>query len=208
MNMDISMIVEQSKEKSKGNVFDYLIYVYDGIKKEQGQEAVLLQQFILKHVRGNHFDKEAPIVSVTEEQLIILLNKYQSLVDGYVNYLVLENLAEHVFYERLWAFIHKEEVFPDELASKIAFIVVCKHQKLPYFYISNNINMEEGEYGECMKATELQQKKMTFVLNYGYVKKSEQAAAMWSILNEISDEKQKIVAFSWLLNKMTKVGNK
>ena len=49
--MDLQQIIEAAEKQANGNVVDYLVTIYWGLRKEKEKEVLLFQEFVSQHHR-------------------------------------------------------------------------------------------------------------------------------------------------------------
>lgn len=200
--MDLQQIIEAAEKQANGNVVDYLVTIYWGLRKEKEKEVLLFQEFVSQHHRRFINNKDSESLILKDWNLGQLFPKYETLTDGFIDYLVSENLPVDEFYTRLWEFIHNKEIFHDELASITGFLMIAKHTLLPYYYLPAGLQMSNDEYREYIKNLEPQIERIHFIVKRTYSQKTEKASAFLSVLEEVNDKKERAVLLSRLLDLM------
>lgn len=191
-------VYEQAVKKSNNNIFDFLAEIYTYLKNEN--ESRRLRQFVEDYFDRFHADKKTEPSFLPKEMLGAQLKRYQTLIDGFIDYLVSEQLQEDVFYQQLWDFTQNKTFFHNDQESRIAFILIFRNPLIPYFYLPVGMQMGNEEFRDCLKKLERQQDKMYFILQRNYLQKTERASVLLSVLDELIDEKERTVLFARLLD--------
>lgn len=189
---------EQAVKKANKNIFDFLSDIYFFLKKEN--DCQLLRRFAEEYYDKFNDDKKTEPSILSREVLGVYLKKYRTLVDGYIDYLISEDLQEDLFYQHLWDFIHNTTFFHNENESMIAFILIFWNPLIPYFYFPVGVRMENEEFRECLKKLDQQQHKLYFILQRNYLQKTERASVLLSVLDEVADVKRRSVLLARLLD--------
>lgn len=198
--MEIKEIFETCNTEAEGNLFDFLIGIYQALKKESGRESILLQQFVEQYAGKAEVQKDAICQSMSRERLGELLRNNESLVDGYLEHLAYKEMSQDEFYRRVWSFLQNREFFEDDEVSSVAFIWVCRHRLVPYYYYPDRMRMENEVYRDCIRKQDQQRHELRFALEYRFIQKTETASVLWKILHEPESEEEQVVLLSSLLD--------
>lgn len=189
---------EQAVKMANKNIFDFLSEIYIFLKNKN--DTHFLHRFAEEYFDKFNADKKTEPSILSKEAIGVQFERYGTLVDGFIDYLVTEYYPEDIFYQHLWDFIHNRTFFHNEQESMIAFILIFMNPLIPYFYLPIGIQMENEEFRECLKKLEHQQDKLLFILRRNYSQKTERASVLLSVLDELTDEKEKAVLLARLLD--------
>lgn len=205
--MDLQDIWDTAEKYANGNIFDFLVIVYQELKKESGNRTTLFRKFAERGYQNfaNNKDSEPHILSKSD--LIDLLGKYQTLVNGYIDYLVSENPSTDLFYQKLWKFIHNPDMFYDEYSSTAGFLLAVKHPMLPYYELPDGIRMDNEIYREYNKRLKQPINKLRFIVSRKYAQKTEKASVVLSVLDEADSDEEKAVLLARLLDMIAEQKN-
>ncbi len=198
--MVLQDIWNKAKEHSNGNVFDFFVIAYRELKKESGNNSILFRQFVEKGYQNFKSNKDSEPDILSESEWGDLLGKYQTLVNGYIDYLVSENPPVDLFYQKLWEFIHNPDIFHDEYSSAAGFLLAVKHSLLPYYKLQDGIRMDNESYRKYNKMLEQLINKLRFIVSKDYAQKTEKASVVLSVLDEADSDEEKAVLLARLLD--------
>lgn len=198
--MTILTIFERCNNFAEGSLTDFFDELYNCLCEKGDEPGTILKQFVdeyfvyIKKEKGKTSKFEMNI----ERQNIARI--YMPLVDGYIDYLSKQGLDEIKFYNKLWKFIHQKDIFPNAEVSRVVFIWMWKNHLIPYFCLGNMEMMQTDEFKRILDKLKLPARKMEFILEYGYMQKTQRARALLRILDELETDDEKSVFLAVLLD--------
>lgn len=139
-------------------------------------------------------DESIQIESIREEnEYETVLSEIGGTVYTLIENLIKQDLSEEIFYKKLLKTIKDDTFFVSDLSKVCALIQLIKSPKMPYYYLSDGVKMENDEFIEITKLLITKLRKVRFVLNAGLSQKTEVSSKILQILEETTNSKEKIV---------------
>ena len=110
-----------------------------------------------------------------------------------IDNMVTEQVEEKDFYLKLWEQISDKFQYAKEIDKVCVLIVLITDPRTPYFKLGKAMKMDNEQYQKIGNTIEQQISKAFFALRCGYEQNTEVASQLYSILQEIEDEEQRIV---------------
>jgi hypothetical protein len=198
--MKLLELCKKAEEKADKNIVNYFIYVYQMIEKEPEDQGRYFRQFVELYRDMFEADREAQNTILAQKTLMEGMLRFEKMVLGYIDYLTQCRFTEDEFYQRLWEFIQRRELFPEEDDRSVAFLICMKNRVLPYYCMPEGIQMEDGEFRERWTRLKIQREKIDFVMNHQYLQKTERASRIISVFQELPDERDKAILMVGLLD--------
>ena len=124
------------------------------------------------------------------------------MLKSYVHSLVLKNLNEQDFYQKLYDVVFQSDIFPQD--EKAQAILLCflteKLREIPYFQAVNLLEMDSDEYKEAIQRLNPKIQKIINVLNRNFKSRTEEASQIYEILSSLKNRNDKIVLLSVYTN--------
>ena len=137
---------------------------------------------------------------IDKESAERLFSKYNHYVNSYLRLLVDSGISENEFYKRLWTFINEDSLLNTDEAKAIAISIVWGDYCIPYYEFDCSGKMEMDEFNAICKSIALELSKVRLVVFKNYDLRTEKAAALLSVLDELKDEKKKQVMLAVILS--------
>lgn len=146
-------------------------------------------------------DESMPVDEyIDKDTTDILLAKYSNYVNSYLRLLVDSRPSVNEFYTKLWEFINSDTFLQTEESKALAFSLIWNDFRLPYYAFDNSGKMDDEEFLEIRKRITIEISKARLVIFTNHDLKTEKAASLLSIINELNDEKDKQVLLAAILS--------
>lgn len=180
--------------KASGDFYSVVETYYINFLKSVDKEETAVENLIELFQCDFETDDSYQIESVREEnEYESVLNETSDIIHTLEDNLIKQNLSEEIFYKKLLKTIKDDTFFTYDLERVCALIHLLKSPKMPYYYLSDGIKMENDEFVAISKSLITELKKVRFVLNAGFSQKTEMSSKLLQILEQTSDEKKKAV---------------
>lgn len=193
--------IENILEKNGGHPADVCRELY-GIMKESQEPEKLLQQILEYPDLIGDPDNENP-ESMTQEEIDDFARLNYSYIIQFSRLLARKNLAQEEFYHRLYIELFNSEngLLPDtENAKALILETLANHVRcVPYYQLDEAEDMSEEVFEAAVERLEPQLKKARHILQRDFKTKTKMGIQYYNMLNDISDETDKIVFLSLLL---------
>lgn len=200
MNNIINLIHEKC-ENATGNIYDIYYALYKDYLLGHDNPAFILQK-LSEEVQHHEFKDDQNYNYICEEEIEKTGYLYFDLLKSYVHSLVLKNLNEQDFYQKLYSVVFQSDIFPQD--EKTQAILLCflteKLREIPYFQAVNLLKMDSNEYKEAIQRLNPKIQKIINVLNRNFKSRTEEASQIYEILSSLKNRNDKIVLLSVYTN--------
>lgn len=194
---DFSRIIKEKVE----DPFETLLKISKEFSIDNDNYGVVLQ-VLLEQFSANNFKTEPESKMISQEELMLVDWKYFNLLEAMIYRLVDENMDEALFYEKLYECVFQSPLFAvknDEERAILLFFMIARINVLPYFHIENTSPIDKQEFTEILNRLSPEIQKVVHILNRRIVSRTEEAAALYQLLNQVEDEEEKVVLLSTML---------
>lgn len=190
-------IIERITDKcqnASGNIYDIYYALYkDFLAKSDTPVSVL--QHLLTEVQRYDFEDDQNCKYITLTDIEETKELYFPLLKAYIHSLMLNNLTEEEFYQKLYNTVFQSEIFPQD--EKKQAILLCflseKIPGIPYFQAMNLLKMTSDEYKEAIQHLKPQIEKAIDILNRSFKSRTEEASQIYEIMSSLKTRSDKIV---------------
>lgn len=172
---------------------------------DKSDQARLMEHFI-KGFKETSTDGSVDVpVVISDEQKEYLTKRYQRIVDGHLEefFNARPLLTKDEFYEELTNYIMNDRNLREDGAREFAIFNCCIDKRLPYAAVDleAGVRMDNEEYKERLDLIgEDILDNIKYILNANLEQKTERASLLLKEIDEITDERQRAVLFSTILN--------
>ena len=154
-------------------------------------ELLVLFYFLYRHFMRSDPTYPTPHTYNVEETKEL----YFPLLKAYIHSLMLNNLTEEEFYQKLYNTVFQSEIFPQD--EKKQAILLCflseETPRIPYFQAMNLLKMTSDEYKEAIQHLKPQIEKAIDILNRSFKSRTEEASQIYEIMSSLKTRSDKIV---------------
>ena len=148
--------------------------------------------------------KESPIkVKIDDSEYDHLKSIYgqtvNSILELQLNLGISRGWSSEDFYLNLWKSIKENELFANFKTQVFALYFILVDNKIPYHNIEKGQKMSETEYQQTCNELYDQIMKFKFINNLDFMQRSEKAASILNLINNMKTEKEKIVFLSRII---------
>ena len=103
-----------------------------------------------------------------------------------------KNLSEKEFYDALWLLVYDSTLFPERDSQVLAFCQIWQDPRIPYFYLSDGLDMEDERFYELSSAISQDIAKARFALYTNKFKsKTTRASVLLELIEKYVDSPEK-----------------
>lgn len=193
--------IEKILENAGGHPVDVCRKLY-GIMKESQQPEELLQQILEYPDLVGDPDDENP-ETVMQEEIDDFLRLNYSYIIQFTRLLAGKNLTQEEFYLRLYKemFESASGLLPESENAKSMILETLANRVrcVPYYQLYEAEDVSEEVFEAAVEKIEPQLKKARHILQRDFKTKTKLGIQYYKMLNDISDETEKVVFLSLLL---------
>lgn len=178
---------------AKGEIFDICAEIYHRILLSKEQEQ-MFRAFLEKGPDIESNNSKDVDAYFTASKIQTLKRSCEDLVEGILNKLMLLNLSEEDFYNKLWSSVQNDSIFSTEEEKIYALYSIYCDRCIPYFQLENGIKMSNEDFAAIREELNEDIKKAVYILNSKLDQKTEVASLIIKLLNSYdSIEKQSVL---------------
>jgi hypothetical protein len=186
---------------AKGSTISVCKHIYDILHNNPDISSELLQFFLEKYETIKSNEKEIISDYMGENELNSIKEKYGDIVNSFIKKLLLDNLDQKIFYEKVWALIEGDQAFDSEKAKVFALYYFLADQRIPYFQlIDEDIGVTDDEINDVILQNFQDLQKIRFIINTPFLKDMvKTSSALLNILDSAHDKKDKLARMDDIL---------
>jgi hypothetical protein len=190
-----------------GDKINICYLVYQEIVKCEEYSGKLLQ-FFYENAEGisSSKEKEAPVF-FDEKEKDAYEDAYGKLADGIFEKLLKRRPTNDEFYVEFWKYICMDDLFEDEKAKVFAVYYIWIDRRIPYFELTDGIQIEGKEYKKCIEKLLPQLQKVRFILATEHETWSEVGDWLIQILDTVNEPEEKAVLMSCIMQTWNKIAS-
>lgn len=178
---------------TKGEIFDICAAVYQMILLSKEQER-MFRCFLEEGPDIESIHSIEVKAYFTASKIQMLKRSCEHMVEGILNKLLLDNLCEEDFYNKLWDSVQYNPIFSTEEEKIYALYSIYSDPCIPYFQLEKGIKMTNEDFDEFTQSINGDIKKAVYILNAKLDQKTEVASLLMNLLNSYdSIEKQAVL---------------
>ncbi|MCM1123377.1 MAG: hypothetical protein NC416_12415 [Eubacterium sp.] len=136
----------------------------------------------------------------TKSDVQQLRKKCDSLIEGVLENLLLENAPEQEFYNRLWMDgIYNNPLLQNEKEKEYALYRIWQDRRIPYFQLDDGMTMSNETYTEYCNKNKHLIKKAFFIINSSFPQRSQQGDLLLRVMSECETFEDKVVVMAQIL---------
>ena len=195
MQKTIKEYLSHVKGSAENKSYEFLKLLKDN---SMNGEKALKDLFELSEITDSDETNEINTY-ISEDHAEMLFSKYSQYVLSYLKLLIESKPSVNSFYKQLWLFIDKDPFLQTLESKSMALALVWYDYRLPYYVFEQKEKMGDVEFSEIYDRIALKISKARFVIYSYYELKTQRAADLIKILDELEDEKEKQVLLALAL---------
>lgn len=145
------------------------------------------------------------LFEVNEEEIDPFTQKrIREMESQIIRELIFQDVTEETFYTEIWKRVSDKLLVSDSYQRAFFLRLMWLDSRIPYYRLGLGMIMDEEKYQECVKQLEVPYRKMQFVMNAGYPRRTQKVSILMKIAEEIQDPEQRIVFWALTLGKLEK----
>lgn len=187
-------------KKSSGDKEDiaYLVYNEMELSEDDGAEVLC---FFIENSEEIESSEERHVEKIfSEEEKYQYAKTYGKIIDGTLEILLKKGLNKKEFYTELWNFISENPILDGKKLKSFALFYIWIDVRVPYYELEPGTRMGNDEYSAICKGLLDKIKKARFILNIPTEQRTERASRLVNLLNEVSEEREKVVLMTQILS--------
>ena len=138
---------------------------------------------------------------ILDGKLKHLIEQNAKIVDASFEQILLKNLVENEFYQKLWDFISTSTSLESDDARAFAIFHIWKDYRIPYFQLEDGMYMQNEEFKKCSEELYGKIQKARFILSTQLFKqRTSRASVLLDLINSLKTEKEKTVLLAHILS--------
>lgn len=126
-----------------------------------------------------------------------------------VKELILKDVSVDDFYEEIWKRVSDTLLVSDIYQKSFFLYQMWLDPRIPYFQLGVGVDMDDETYKNYVHRLQFAFKKVLFVMNAGYPKRTQKVSVLLKIADDITDPNERIVFWSLTIglleNRITKL---
>lgn len=196
-----------------------VFHFYDMIKKEERDSAPILLELLCIIIEESELthEREAKLV-ISKDEISVLAPYFDDIIEAKFKALLKGGYEESIFYEKLWYFIWRSDIFTDidkslvsesEFASAedkvraYALYEILRDKRIPYYYYSPGLNMANEVFRQKRNQLSEIRRKIRFILFSDiFEQKTEKASLIIRIIESLPAEDDKTMCMVFVLDEL------
>lgn len=146
-------------------------------------------------------DQNEIVPYFTAQQLSKYKNKYDKLIDGILNNLIIQHYEKSDFYKELWKQIMKNDLqFPSDDDKIYALGCIWSDFRIPYFCVEDGLRMSNEDFSNIIEEKKEILQEIIFILNCDAEQKTETASLLLNVIEKCNDPKEKAVMMAVIID--------
>lgn len=154
---------------------------------------ILMEEYIL--------NSEEPLEEEEKIQISGVRKKHTKLLDSMLESLIKENASMEIFYEKLWSYLKNMPLCDKESEKTGVLYLLCRNDLIPYYRTDEMVEIEDHELWEMIEKNKKNIVNARSIIKQCAIcgERVRYAAMLMELLNQYSDDRDKIVIMSYIL---------
>lgn len=218
---DLKKVITKELSKFSDKSINTVYFLYHFFKRvDEKYGPSLLEHICLTYEEVTLSHEKDAVPVITREDVVVLSDCYDDIIEAKFKYLLNRKYDEKAFYEKLWFFIWKSDVFedvdpdllietkevtPEDKVRAYALYEIIRDKRIPYYCFPNGLTMSNDDFRKkCDELSEIK-RKIRFILFSGiFDQKTEKASQLVSILNALESFEDKTIAMVFIVGELQK----
>ena len=199
-------------ENASGNTTDIYFEIYTDYF-ENGDNPVEALKIILEYSNEIGDRKDENPIKIDYREECRLVAAFEEMISGVTDRIVGMNLTKNEFYEKLYSaiFNSNNEIFPQTKEEKVIALKILSESvgAVPYYQILDveKVSKEEFESG-IVRLWSYMQEAIHMLMHRKFSTTPEEAAQVLRIADELTDWKDKVIFWTFLINALRRYKDK
>lgn len=178
----------------------YESYFESGAEPEEALQIILEYPLEIGDVKDKHPQ------SITQQNESRLTLTFEDIIQGTANRIVQMNLSEKDFYKKLYTtiFCSDSDLYPKSKEEKVIALKILSERvgEVPYYQIKDFDKVSKEEFEDTIERLYPNLQEAFYMLQHQFETTPELAAQIIRIADDIADERERIVFWTVIINKL------